>query len=59
MSKFKFKRLLSEKEKLKAKIKELRETQEVAFKAYKKALEDLQVARTYKDQLRQQINLLN
>ena len=37
----KFKRLLSKKEKLKAQIKELRETQEIAFKAYKKALEDL------------------
>ena len=53
MSKSKFKRLLSKKEKLKVKIKELRETQKVTFKAYKKALENLRVTRARKDQLYQ------
>ena len=49
VSESEFKRLLSEKEKLKIKIKELRETQEVAFKTYKMALKDLRVARARKD----------
>lgn len=59
VSESEFKRLLSEKEKLKAQIKESRETQEIAFKAHEKALEELRVARAREDRLRQQMDLLD
>ena len=54
-----FKRLAAEKDKLRARIKESQLAQDVAIKAYKKALEDLQVARAYKERLRRQIDLIN
>jgi hypothetical protein len=52
VTKLEFKRLAAEKEKLRARIKESREAQNAAIKALEKALEDLQVARTYKERLR-------
>jgi hypothetical protein len=47
-----FYRLAKEKEKLRRQIQELRDAQEVAFKAYEKALEDLRVARAREERLR-------
>jgi hypothetical protein len=54
-----FKRLAAEKEKLRAKIKESWEAQNEAMRAYKKALEDLRVARACKERLRTQMDLLD
>jgi hypothetical protein len=54
-----FKRLLVEKERLRAQIKESREAQASAFKAHEKALEELRVARAREDRLRQQMDLLD
>jgi hypothetical protein len=51
VTKLEFKRLAAEKEKLQAKIKESQEAQNKAMRAYKKALEDLQVAQACKEQL--------
>ena len=54
-----FKRLAVEKEKLCARIKESYNAQDAAIKAYKKALEELRVQRSRKEQLRLQIDLLD
>jgi uncharacterized protein (DUF3084 family) len=54
-----FTQLVTEKEKLQAQIKESCKAQNKALKASKKALEELQVARARKKQLRQQIDLLD
>lgn len=54
-----FTRLVSEKEKLQARIKESREAQNEALKASEKALEDLRVARAREERLRQQMDLLD
>jgi hypothetical protein len=54
-----FKRLLSEKEKLRQRIRESRDAQELAMKAHEKALEDLRVARNREERLRQQMDLLD
>jgi len=47
-----FKRLAAKKDKLRARIKESQAAQDVAIKAYKKALEDLRVACARKERLR-------
>jgi hypothetical protein len=44
---------------LRKQIKELRDAQDTAVKAYKKALEDLYIARSQEERLRQQIDLIN
>ena len=54
-----FTRLISEKEKLQSRIKETQQAQNNALKASEKALEDLRVARARKEQLRQQMDLLD
>ena len=59
VSESEFRRLLAEKEKLKAQIQESREAQETAFKAHEAALEELRVARAREDRLRQQMDLLD
>ena len=55
----KFTQLITEKEKLQAQIKESYKAQNKALKASKKALEELRVACARKEQLRQQIDLLD
>jgi hypothetical protein len=55
----KFARLATEKEKLRKQIKESRDAQDTAVKAYKKALEDLRIARSREKRLRQQIDLID
>ena len=52
VTKLEFKRLVAEKEKLCARIKESYKAQNAVIKALEKALEDLQVARAYKERLR-------
>jgi hypothetical protein len=54
-----FTRLVTEKEKLQARIKESREAQNEALKASEKALEELRVARAREERLRQQMDLLD
>lgn len=54
-----FTRLVTEKEKLQAKLKESREAQNEALKASEKALEELRVARAREERLRQQMDLLD
>jgi hypothetical protein len=54
-----FKRLVSEKEKLRLHIKEAREAQDTAMKAQEKAWEDMRVARAREERLRQQMDLLD
>jgi len=54
-----FKRLVDEKEKLRAQIKETRSAQDVAMKAHEKALEDLRVARAREERLRLQMDLID
>jgi hypothetical protein len=54
-----FSRLAAEKKKLQEQIKESQLAQDTTVKAHKQALEDLQVARARKGQLRQQIDLIN
>lgn len=54
-----FTRLVTEKEKLQARIKESREAQGEALKASEKALEELRVARAREERLRQQMDLLD
>lgn len=54
-----FTRLVSEKEKLQARIKESREAQSQALKASEKALEELRIARAREERLRQQMDLLD
>jgi galactokinase len=54
-----FRRLATEKEKLRARIQETREAQSEALKASEKALEDLRVARAREERLRQQMDLLD
>jgi hypothetical protein len=44
---------------LQKQIKELRDAQDAAVKAYKQALEELRIARARKERLRQQIDLIN
>jgi hypothetical protein len=51
--------LLAQKEELCGKLKETRVAQDVAIKAYKKALEDLRVARACEERLRMQMDLLD
>jgi hypothetical protein len=52
VTKLEFKRLAAEKEKLRTRIKESYKAQNAAIKALEKALEDLRVARAYKEHLR-------
>jgi hypothetical protein len=59
VTKSEFKRLAAEKLRLQGRIKETCEAQDVAIKAYKKALEDLRVARARKERLRSQLNILD
>jgi hypothetical protein len=54
-----FRRLATEKAKLKERIKESREAQEVAMKAHEKALEDLRTARAREERLRRQMDLVD
>jgi galactokinase len=54
-----FTRLAAEKEKLRRQIKESREAQDAALKAHEKALEDLRVARSREERLRQQMDLID
>ena len=54
-----FKKLAAEKEKLRAKIKDSREAQNVAMRAHERALEDLRVARAREERLRTQMDLLD
>jgi DNA-directed RNA polymerase subunit L len=52
ITKLEFKRLAVEKEKLRIRIKESYKAQNAVIRALEKALEDLRVARAYKEQLR-------
>ena len=52
MTKLEFKRLAAEKEKLRVRIEESYKAQNAIIKALEKALEDLRVARAYKERLR-------
>jgi hypothetical protein len=52
VTKLEFKRLAVEKEKLRTRIKESYKAQNAVIKALEKALENLQVARAYKERLR-------
>jgi hypothetical protein len=54
-----FRRLADEKIKLKKQIQESRDTQEEAFRAHEKALEEMRVARAKEERLRQQMDLLD
>jgi galactokinase len=54
-----FARLATEKEKLRKQIKESRDAQDAAVKAHEKALEDLRVARSREERLRQQMDLID
>jgi hypothetical protein len=54
-----FRRLLSEKEKLRKQIKESQEAQEAAMRIQEKALEDMRVARAREERLRKQMDLLD
>jgi galactokinase len=54
-----FTRLAAEKEKLQRQIKESREAQDAALKAHEQALEDLRVARSREERLRQQMDLID
>jgi uncharacterized protein YdcH (DUF465 family) len=54
-----FRRLLSEKEKLRKQIKESQEAQEAAMQIQEKALKDMRVARAREERLRKQIDLLD
>jgi hypothetical protein len=51
--------LLAQKEELRRKLKKTYVAQDIAIKAYKKALEDLRVARACKKKLQMQIDLLD
>jgi len=51
--------LVEHKAKLREQIKESREAQDVAMKAHEKALEDLRVARSREERLRQQMDLID
>lgn len=59
MTESEFKRLAAEKDKLRARIKESREAQELAMKAHETALEDLRIARAREERLRQQMDLID
>jgi uncharacterized protein YdcH (DUF465 family) len=54
-----FKRLASDKEELRSRIKEAKEAQDTAMKAQEKAWEDLRAARAREERLRQQMYLLD
>jgi ribosomal protein L14E/L6E/L27E len=54
-----FQRLAAEKICLKKEIQESQDLQEEEFRAHKKALERMQVARAKEERLQQQIDLLN
>jgi multidrug efflux pump subunit AcrA (membrane-fusion protein) len=54
-----FKRLASDKEKLRSRLKEAKKAQDTAMEAQEKAWEDLRAARAREERLRQQIDLLN